>query len=913
MTIGTEHSRPLTTNLFDIQYADGAISSLKYKQDSFDTEYILANHLFGHLFLKFRNKDGAWNCLSTLELAQQGKANMIFSDNSHYETSYQTGSLCQPDLDIHTSFQLHNEMLLYTIQLKNCTNQELEIGDLSIPFLMNSAYEWGTKPHESVLRHCFISGHNSYMFWMRCNSAGPYLAMTLNGHTKLEYFDLYKESDDSGGKRQFRAYIHSAVEGQKARERGTKWRQPHTSIILSPQEDESSMVSYTFQFQWVPDYDAMRDVIVESGQIDTQVIPGMTVPTDLFAKFYLRTTEKMESVSAEYPEETELEYLEEQSKDTHLYKVKFGRLGENRLTIRYGDGKESYLEFFVTEPLETLIKKRASFIAKKQHLDPSKWYNGLLAEWNMDTKVMLGPDNYDRIKGWRIYEVTCDDPGLCKPAFLAAKNAEIPNSEEIEALEYYIEHFVWGGLQRTDKEEYSYGIYGIPDWHILRNSEDEGPKGKTHIWRIYDYPHIALLYWSMYRLKKNHPQMKTKFSKELYLERAYQTAIAMFTIPVETGDWSAYHTGLYNELILVDLIEELKNINLPEKAFRLEKHWQKKVSHFVNEDADLFGSEYPFDSTGFETTHAIAKYALKAALQSVSEIEDSSLLEKDEAYSRATKFMETQMKANLFCRGWLSPAYYLYGSDYRGESNAAYTLSYMSQMGGWAVLDYGLRYSTKPHNYIRLGYASLLSSWALMNTGTKESDYGYWYPGEDNDGACGGGFEPSPYGHTWLEQGHHRGSWYYSCEIDLGYCGALRGSATVVTDDPIFGLFCYGGLLVEKARSYEITMKDGIRKKLHFLINEMNFEIKLENRRFAAESPVTVQRDFSEIQFELESVPDKDLQLMLSIDGLPDGEYGVYSGVTKQCSIRGGIKSEFTLLAGSDLYIKIQKEGEVRF
>lgn len=198
------------------------------------------------------------------------------------------------------------------------------------------------------------------------------------------------------------------------------------------------------------------------------------------------------------------------------------------------------------------------------------------------------------------------------------------------------------------------------------------------------------------------------------------------------------------------------------------------MSHFVNEDADLFGSEYPFDSTGFETTHAIAKYALKAALQSVSEIEDSSLLEKDEAYSRATKFMETQMKANLFCRGWLSPAYYLYGSDYRGESNAAYTLSYMSQMGGWAVLDYGLRYSTKPHNYIRLGYASLLSSWALMNTGTKESDYGYWYPGEDNDGACGGGFEPSPYGHTWLEQGHHRGSWYYSCEIDLGYCGALR-------------------------------------------------------------------------------------------------------------------------------------------
>ena len=42
----------------------------------------------------------------------------------------------------------------------------------------------------------------------------------------------------------------------------------------------------------------------------------------------------------------------------------------------------------------------------------------------------------------------------------------------------------------------------------------------------------------------------------------------------------------------------------------------------------------------------------------------------------------------------------------------------------------------------------------MMNTGTPESDYGAWYPGLENDGAAGGGFEPSPYGQTWLEQPH---------------------------------------------------------------------------------------------------------------------------------------------------------------
>ena len=195
----------------------------------------------------------------------------------------------------------------------------------------------------------------------------------------------------------------------------------------------------------------------------------------------------------------------------------------------------------------------------------------------------------------------------------------------------------------------------------------------------------------------------------------------------------------------------------------------------------------PFDSTGFESTHALARYAMRHA--------DPPGRDQPRRHPGRTRrrFMETQMAANLFCRGWLEPAYYYLGSDYRGGAGNAYTLTYMSQMGGWAVLDYALNFATNPAPYLRLGYASYLSAWALMNTGTPESNYGYWYPGRGNDGAAGGGFEPAPYGTTWLGQPHHRGSWYYACEIDLGYCGALRAAATVLADDPIFGRFCFGG------------------------------------------------------------------------------------------------------------------------
>ena len=61
------------------------------------------------------------------------------------------------------------------------------------------------------------------------------------------------------------------------------------------------------------------------------------------------------------------------------------------------------------------------------------------------------------------------------------------------------------------------------------------------------------------------------------------------------------------------------------------------------------------------------------------------------------------MAANLFCRGTIEPAYYYLGSDYRGSAGNSYTLSYMSQMGGWSVLDYALHYANDPTSYLQIG------------------------------------------------------------------------------------------------------------------------------------------------------------------------------------------------------------------
>lgn len=761
-----------------------------------------------------------------------------------------------PELSVESWFESKGGALLWSVTLRNRTDKALEVGDLSLPLPMRTNFSRHGSEKESVLKHSFISGSGSFLFWMRPDSAKPFLLLTPTGDTSLEYWE--KE----GG---YRVFIHAKHSLDLLAGTGT-WRQPGTSLNLGPAGSEGDSHTYSFKFQWADGYDGVRRALVTEGHVDTQVVPGMTVPSDLTATVALRSKAPIQALEAEFPAATAIEDLGARKDGTRLFRVRFSKLGENRLTVRYGDGRHIYLEFFSTEPLETLIQKRASFIARHQHRDATKWYCGLLAEWNMESQTLLGPDNYDQIKGWRIYEVTCDDPGLSKPAFLATKLAEYPVQSEVDALDYYVQHFVWGGLQQTEAEPFPYAIYGIPDWKQNRESMDPGPAGRQHVWRVYDYPHIVAMYLGLYRVARNHPTIRTALPAETYLRRAYGTALAMFTVPMAIAQWSPYETGYYNEIVIPELVEVLEKEGLRSESRVLGGHWDRKAQHFVNGKPDLFGSEYPFDSTGFESTHALATYALKTTREGHPRA--GAVFTR----AKAMAFLQQQLQANLFCRGWIEPAYYLLGSDYRATAGDDFTLSYMSPMGGGSILDYALNHAQDPAPYLRLGYASILSAWALMNTGTPASGFGYWFPGAANDGGVGGGFEPAAKGHTWLGQPHHRGPWYYSSESDLGFCGALRNASTVLADDPLFGRICYGGLWRAEGDFLEVEPRDGVRRRFHALLGHRKLHVQLDGDRFAGSGPIRVKEDLSIFRFQLESDNPTQHTVVLRLSG----EAGLY-------------------------------------
>lgn len=802
-----------------------------------------------------------------------------------------------PDLHVRQSFALDGEALNWRITLRNTGSRPVEVGDLAVPF--HFAERVGARGDiytKKLLRHAYVGGHGSFVYWQRSNGAGPYLVMTPMSGTRFEYYDS-SGGMGPGGFGAFTPYIHAAVASTRAIAAGGNWRLPITAATIPA----GGTLTYAFRFRWARDFAGVRDVLYAEGKFDTSVVPGMVVPLDLPAMFSLRTTQKIVSIDPEHPASTTItqpSIAERGARsalaDTHVYRVRFNRLGENMLRVRYGDGEWTSLEFFVTEPLETVIKKRSSFlVTHHQHTDPSKWYVGVYSDWDQKNEILRSPEDRDGLSSW--LTDANDDAGNARPAFIASKNVYFPDQKEIESLELYISRYLWGGMQMTEKEQYPYAIYGIPNFKANRASADPGRNGRAHVWRIYDYPHIVMLYYRMYHIAKFYPDRIKHLDAGTYLERAYRTAVAYWTVPMAVEKWSADAVGTMNEAFIPELIETLEREGRQAWADTLRGFWEGKVERFVMKTPNLYGSEFAFDSTGFESTGAFAKYAMAR---------DTPAFRARVPADAARRFMDFQLLLNLSDRGWIEPTYYQLGTDYRG--NMSYLLSYMSQMGGWSILDYAMHIATDPTDYLRLGYASALSSWALVNSGTRESGFGSWFPSPNNDGAAGGGFMPEPIGRAWIGKTMTRGAWYYSAEQDVGYCAAIRTHATIVTRDPVFGEFAYGGVLTRTPGQVRVIPRDGLRVRFHVVRDDQRLHLELDHDGFAKEQPIIVSDTLNRIEFVVENRTGGAHETGLSVAGLPPGRYAVTAGGREVGVLQGAVaKTVIQLPMGSGTLTRV--------
>ncbi len=564
------------------------------------------------LNLSYRVGNGEWTNLTT-------RGTRLTATQETGTVTYTSDSATSP-LKVVETYKTDGSVLDWTIDMESTGKAGVQVGDLGIS--IPAAGPTGESPiqifERGFLRHQFISGNGSFFYFVRASGAPPFLLVTVRPGTRLEY------TGSGGGRGGAQVYVHSSRTGG-AETRGT-WRQAHTALDLAPAGRPGSRASYGFRMQWANSYEELRELIYQAGLFDIRVVPGMTVPENLTARFSLHTKAKIEAIQAEFPDQTTIRPLGEPKPGHHVYEVAFRKLGENMLTIRHDGGRQTYLEFFATEPMETLIKKRAAFIVNRQQIkDPSKWWNGVYGPYDMKAKVTRTIEDPDIFLDRMVYALTCDDPGLSKAPFLASKNVTFPDAKEIASLEYYLKNFVWGGLQRRDDERpYPYGIYGTPNWYVNRDPArrkayvDALASGATarrdlakeHVWRSYDYPHVVMLYFHMYQIARMYPEMSTYLDAAGYLNRAWETARAFYTYPYEIYPeyYDTYKWGLYNELVVLELIDALEQEGFPQQAAWLRGEWEKKTKYFVYDDLYPFRSEYAFDRTAFESTYAFAKY-----------------------------------------------------------------------------------------------------------------------------------------------------------------------------------------------------------------------------------------------------------------------------------------------------------------
>jgi hypothetical protein len=799
---------------------------------------VVGQSAWGRPTVRYRILEGDW-----LEIFNGARSVRTNADKSVSIIDFQPG---MPQR-LEQRYSINEDGIDLDITVEATMKWAFTIGDFSLNFSARSP--GGGDPEyifeECYTQHQYISGNGSFLYYARPSGRPPFLMVLPKKGTGLEYFD-------ANG-----LYIHSYLAGNNVSS-GT-WRQEHSSIEVGPAGSETGKLTYGFKFRWAESWDEMRQILYDEGLFDIRVVPGMSLPTDLKAMFSLHTKNQIDSIVPEFPGETTIKYAGEKVPGHHLYEVAFRKLGENMLTVHYGGGQKTYLEFFSTEPVETLIKKRSTFIVdKQQHRDPAKWYNGLFSVYDMKNSILRSPDDTDGFDFWWGYVLTCDDPALSKAPYVAAKNVYFPVEREIEAVEYYIENFVWDKLQRTDKDDpYPYGIYGVPNWMVARDIDARAgirsrQLDRMQVWRSYDYPHIFMMYYHMYEIARMYPEKVKYLDAAGYLERAYQTARGFFLYPYEIwGEYyKAYEIGCYNELVIEEIIEALEEAGRQSEADWLRSEYEKKVKFFIYDNPYPFSSEYAFDRTAFESSHAFAKYGVLNKMKADTNLWYDKT--REVWYSHpvvrtddARKFMDRQLYAGLTVRGWLETTYFQLGAD-----NG---LSYMAKMGGWSILDYGKHFAEKPWDWLQLGYASYLSSWALMNTGTPESDYGFWAPGEVNDGAMGWAFISSKRGRAWIRKEYDRGAWMYDGEGDLGNGAAIRMAETILTNDPLFGWISYGGNLTDNKKEFSVIPRDGLRIRFSLITDKERLGIEFERDGFLNGKEIIVGRDMKRVSFTLEN------------------------------------------------------------
>lgn len=752
---------------------------------------------FGDLTLRLRkNSSGDWQSFSTA--AERKPVNAISVSGDDLASADLTPTLPENcPLQITRTWALENGKLVLKFELKNKSDSPVEIGALGIPLIFNNFITGRSlaQAHETCsFSDPAINMDGGYVQVTRLNGHGPALVLVPEDKTPLEAYNPIQNPRDSLSEatrvladrtprsQTFEGFYEwmplSLAYAENEWKNAQPWNPP-TSETLAP----GATKTFGIKFLLAPEIRDVEKTLAENNRPVAVGIPGYILPMDIDAKLFLKYPGEVKSVAVEPAGAIAIEKNSATEHGWKNYTLRGKNWGRSRLTITYDDGLVQTISYDVIKPEAEAVADLGNFLFTNQWLDdPSD-------PFHRNHSVMTYDRAHNRIvtQDSRAWIAGLEDEGGAG-SWLAAAMKEFgqPKKSEVEKFQQFVDDVLWGGIQYTNgplkwgvrKSVFYYDTNAFPNYYDPEvhygGWTSWSKRDSERIDRAYNYPHVVVAYWAMYRIARNNDGVVTNHPWDWYLDHAYETT-KFLTGKNADGDYNVgyLNMGLMEGDIFVMLLKDLKREGWTDKANELEAAMKARADHW-NREAFPFGSEMAWDSTGQEEVFAWCNYFGYA---DKAEVTLNSIL----------GYMPT-------IPNW----------GYNGNARRYWDFYYGAAPGGRLerqIHHYGsginaipllTDFREHPDDYylLRVGYGGTMGPLSNIDPG----------------GFAAAAFHSAPWLLKWDA---------YSGDYGPNFFGHAVDTATYVINHPEFGWQAFGGNLKVSGNSVKVQPLDSFRKRIY--------------------------------------------------------------------------------------------------
>ena len=566
----------------------------------------------GDLTLRVRSEPGAWRSFSTAE-GRRPVETLPVAAPVLAAADLAATLPSETPLRVRRYWEVRGGHLALRFELFNRVDVPVVIGALGIPLVFNNILH--DRSLDEAHARCsfsdpYIGADAGYVQVVRLNGHGPVLLVVPDGATPLEAYrpllcDRTRRDLTFEGFYEWMA--HSRAYAENEWHDAEPWNTP-TTALLAPGETRS----WGVRFLLADSVRAIEPTLLANARPVAVGIPGYVLPRDLTGRLFLKHTAGIESIRVEPPGALDLVPREPTPGGWAAYAVEGRGWGRARVTVRWADGTRQTVHYKVIDPAVEVVSKLGRFLTTEQWFerpDDPFGRSPSVISYDLDERQPVTQDN-------RVFVAGLSDEGGAG-AWLAAVTKQLlqPDPGEIAKLERFIDGVLWGGLQYNDGA-LKYGVrkslfYWEPEAMPPGTYAAEQCYGGWSSWnrqharsavRSYNYPHVAAAHWVLYRLARNHAGLVSNHPWDWYLERAFETGVAMTRHAAELARF-----GQMEGTVFLAILLDLQREGWTEAAGRLEAAMKQRADLWRSLGYP-FGSEMPWDSTGQEEVYAWSRY-----------------------------------------------------------------------------------------------------------------------------------------------------------------------------------------------------------------------------------------------------------------------------------------------------------------